>query len=461
MTNSNLDFKNSEGQRGYISKENDSDNNIVKNNSETSLLDYDDELAPRNLCERWFGPIREGSLRGSTLAMASITFGGGCLAFPSAIKNTGCIMGLIIFIIVAAISYWTLVILMNAGIKTKNYDYNNLILKSMGKKFVTFSDVNNLILCIGVIMSYQKFIYEFALSILEAFFGVKQDDKNVKIYVILICFILIQIPLTCLKKIAFLQYVSIIGSLALIYSIIVIIAKTYSKFLINKDLGIKLFMPIDLNYLNSISIFLFGFCSHNGVFQIFVELNRPTKERYSKVLNRSFMLEIALYSLISFSGYFSFLSTTRDNILSNYDPNDNLILISKIALFICLHCSLAINYNIMRLSYKSMLLADDSKHFPFFKDLGLAFATLLISNIVVYFVENVSTILGIVGGISTVVISYFNPIMIHILNSGKPKSATSNLLALLILIFVSLIGIAATIYSIYDFIDKLVNPKMF
>ncbi len=241
----------------------------------------------------------------------------------------------------------------------------------------------------------------------------------------------------------------------MIYSIVVILGETYKNYNQNSYLGIVYFNEINWNFLNSISIFLFGFCSHNGVFQIFIELNRPSKVRYRKVLNRSFFLEIVLYSLISFGGYFSFLGKTKDIILSNYDINDKFILVSKISLFICLHCSMAINYNIMRLSYKSMLLDAEEKHFPFFKDLGLAFFTLLISNIIVYFVKDVSTILGIVGGISTVVISYFNPIMIHIYNSGKPHTAFSNLISYFLLGVVSLIGIVSTIYSVIDFISSI------
>lgn len=348
---------------------------------------------------------------------------------------------------------------MNAGIKTKTYDYNALILNSMGKRMVVFSDINNLILCIGVIMSYQKFVYEFAMDILFAFFGVDKESKVVKIIIILVCFLFIQIPLTSLKKIALLQYVSLVGSVALIYSIFVIIGETFTNYNKNKDLGIVFFNEISWDYLSSISIFLFGFCSHNGVFQIFIELNRPSKKRYSKVLNRSFMLEIFLYSLISFSGYLSFLSGTKDNILLNFDPKDKLILVSKIALFVCLHCSLAINYNIMRLSLKSMLLEENEKAFSPCKDFSLAFITLLFSNVIVYYVDKVTTILGIVGGISTVVISYFNPIMIHVFNSGKPKTAFSNIVALTILCIVSLIGVSSTIYSIYDFIQKLINGK--
>ena len=245
-----------------------------------------------------------------------------------------------------------------------------------------------------------------------------------------------------MKKIAYLQYVSILGSLALIYSIIVIISETYTKYNISiQTYEVVAFEEFGWGYVNSMAIFLFGFCSHNGIFQIFIELNRPSKSRYSKILNRSFALEIVLYLSIGFSGYFSFLGGTTDNILSNYAIDDNFILISKISLFICLHCSMAINYNIMRSSYESMLLKPGEKKFSFLKDLLLSVSTLLVCNVFVYFVDSVTKILGIVGGISTVVISYFNPVMIYVLTNNYSRYSIYNLFAYFVLIFTSFIGI--------------------
>jgi amino acid permease len=392
--------------------------------------------------------------------MASITFGGGCLAFPSAMKSLGWAMALILFLVVAIFSYYTLVILMQSGIRKKTYNYNGLIELSMGSKMVWFSDINNLILCMGVIMSYQKFIYSFATDILDAFFGVDKNDKLIQISIILFCFLFIQIPLTLLRKIAYLQYVSILGSFALIYSIIVILSETYTKHNISiKTYEIVAFEKFGWDYVNSMAIYLFGFCSHNGMFQVFIELNRPSKNRYAKILNRSFLLEIVLYLSIGFSGYFSFLGATTDNILSNYDIDDKFILVSKISLFICLHCSMAINYNIMRASYESILLKPGEKKFTFFKDLLLSVFTLFICNVFVYFVDSVSKILGIFGGISTVVISYFNPIMIYVLTNNHSRFSAYNLFAYFVLIITSLVGIVSTGYSLVDFVLTLMKKK--
>ena len=330
----------------------------------------------------------------------------------------------------------------------------------MGEKMVLFSDINNLIICIGVLMTYQKFIYSFASSILEAFFDIETKSVNVQIIMILSCFLFIQIPLTLIRKMQYLQYVSIIGSIMLLYSIIIIVIKSYMQYKIARiKYEIIEFEKFGWNHINAMSIFLFGFCCHNGVLQVLIELNRPSKNRFVNIQNRSFVLQILLYFAISFFGYFSFLGGTKDNILSNYPNNDMYIFVSKILLFFCLHCSLAINYNIMRLSFKSLWLKPGEKNFSFLKDLFFSFLTLFICNIFVYYVKSITNILGIVGGFSTVVICFLNPIMIYVLSNGYSRYSLYNLFAYFILMFTGTVGILSTSYNLYYFIISQSKDK--
>jgi len=361
---------------------------------------------------------------------------------------------------VALISFYTLGILTQAGIKTGIYDYNMLIEKFLGHKTVVFSDINNLLLCLGVIVGYQKFIYEFAIDILEYFFIIDPKDMNkIEIYIIIGCFLLIQIPLTSLKKISVLQYASITGSLALLYSIVCICIKMPANHAknISAENQLVLFEAFSLKYLVSISVLLFGFSSHNGIFQIYIELKKPSAERYAKVLNRSFILEVILYLFMCIGGYLSFLGKTQDNILKNFDATDVSILISKIALFICLHCSMAINYNIMRQSYKSFFLKDEQEEFTWYKDLFFAVITLLVSNAIVYNLTSARQILGIVGGVCTVVICFWNPIMIHLKVNKFPWCSFESIFAIFVLVVVITLGASSTVYSIYDYVWEIIK----
>jgi amino acid permease len=320
---------------------------------------------------RWFGPIRSGSLRGSTFAMASITFGGGCLAFPYAVMQCGPIIGLLIFLICGLCSYYTIKILLDDGVKAKLLDYNGLLEKTHGKGLVIFSDINNIIMCIGIIMSYQLTVYRFAAQLSEKYFEINLSDGTNKLILMSVCFICIQVPLSLLKNISTLQYASLAGTFCLVYSIMVIVGEFpfYLTRYLEAGGEIPWFREISWGWLDTFSTFMFGFASHNGIFQVFTELKRPSVMRYYKVLDRSFIIEIILYVSIAFGGFFSTFLATKDVFLDRPDLegfNDVFVQIAKITLFICLHCTMAINYNIMRMSFKSMLYGGEE--IPFTKD---------------------------------------------------------------------------------------------
>lgn len=418
------------------------------------------DLEKTSCLKRYFGPVGSGSLRGSVFAMASITFGAGCLAFPYAVSKCGPIISLLIFAICAATSYYTLYLLLECGSKAKIMDYNLLLEKAAGKKMVFFSDLNNIFLCIGVIMSYQFTVYNFALQLGGKYAGIDPENQLNKIILIIICFLVIQLPLSLLKNISTLQYASIIGTIALVYSIIVIAVEMPFYVINNIDnkVPFPLFKPLDWSYLDTFATFMFGFSSHNGIFQVFTELKRPSIVRYYKVLERSFIIELVLYITISFSGYFSTLENTKDIFLKRDDLpgfNDIFIQIAKLTLFICLHCSMAINYNIMRMSLKTMFF--DGKDIPAIKDFLITVVTYILTNIAVFFISDVTQILGIIGGFCTIVICFVNPITIKLKLSEEPLTSRSNLVALIIGIVVTLFGTAATINSLVFTIFKNVN----
>jgi hypothetical protein len=133
---------------------------------------------------------------------------------------------------------------------------------------------------------------------------------------------------------------------------------------------------------------MYGLASRPGLLNLLRNLNRPSKNRLPKVINRGFILEFIIYSSLSFGGYFSFLGATKDNILSNFPLDDKFILVSKISLYICEHCTIAINYNIVKLSYESIFLNPGEKNFSFCKNFFFSFITFLVCNVFVYYTKS-------------------------------------------------------------------------
>ena len=418
---------------------------------------HDDYIQERNCCQRWFSRIKEGSLRGSIFTLSSITFGVGCLAFPKAFADVGLLIGIILFTVSAILSYISLKYLLAAGIERNILNYNSLIELASGRKLRIFCDINNIMLCLGVIMVYQFEVYDFLRDLLTREFGF--DYGKYKLLIIIPLTLFVQIPLSLVKNMSVIHYTSFLAAISLFYVTFVIIIESpfyYKEYMDrNPDFVLGPFPTNEIgwNWLNSAGVFLFGFCNHNGLFQILLDLNRRTEERSNKVIRRSAILEVVLYLSLGFAGFFSFFYDCEPTFITRKNlttfPNDYFMDLAKWALIICLLCVMAIDYNIMRLSFSTLLFKGEKPSFKI--DFMITVITYILSNIVVYFTKNITDILGIIGGINTVVISFLCPFIINIKLENNSRYHWQNIFNYSVILIISLVGVGSTVYSFMKF----------
>jgi Ca2+/Na+ antiporter len=141
----------------------DFNKDIVDNNGDTDqegteeIANPDDDITSRktSLYQRLFSKMEAGSLRGSIFAMSSLALGTGCLALPQKFEQMSFVAALVILILGALASYWSLTLLIKASSKMQTYDYSALVKKVIGKAASLFLDVNIMIYIIGILISYQ------------------------------------------------------------------------------------------------------------------------------------------------------------------------------------------------------------------------------------------------------------------------------------------------------------------
>ena len=420
----------------------------------------DEILKDRNLVQRWFSPIGDGSFRGSVFALASVTFGTGCLAFPDAFHASGPAIGILVLIVVACYSYFTLHVLIESAFHYNLNEYNDIVLASIGKKWVYVAEICNLFLCVAVIMSYEYNIAKFTVNILRELSIVKEDsdeDPNLKFVkmISMAVFCVPQILLSVLRDMSSLQIVCIAGTASLIYTICVVVFQMpfflLNRIEMNKETNFWSFRPLGI--LDCISTFLFGFCAHNGIFPVYKDLRRANFKRCVKVLNRAFYLELVLYSSISFLGFFSTFSDTKDLFILRDNLNegvDYFMVIGKITLIICLHCVLAVNFNLMRITIKYSFF--NNQELSNLQNVSVTVGVLVLTNIVTFFVHDIKQIFNLIGGVGTIGICFVVPTLVYVKKSGKPKTEIKNLLALIAMIITTLVGISCTAKGIADFV---------
>ena len=474
----NIPQENSSPNKEDNNNENNDNNNDTERQTESmpigseTLLsresyledDFNDEKSDKTMWERCCGPIRAGSLRGAVLSLASIVFGICGFTFPIGFSNLGLIPSFVLLVVLCSICYWSLSALLFAARKKKILKYGPLIKECLGSKMALFSDINNIIFCIGILMSYEFTISTFFMDIYGKFFTVTEDnEKLIKLIQMGGCMLLFQLPLSLLRNISKLQYASMVGCAALIYTTLVIFIESpfYYKQAMeeNPDTKIPWFKPISMKFFDSFSIFLYGFASHNGILPIFDELVKPTKRRSYEVLRRGYLLEVFVFLFLGMGGFFSLrdpvpsIFISREDLKFSWMRMDYFMLASKILFLITLHCSTAINNNIIRNSFKSLFLPKGQQNFPFPIDFAGVFFLLLITNGVTFFINDVLKIINIIGGICAVIVSFLSPVMCWMKTNGLPYSHYKNVLAIILLVVIVIIGCVSAGYSVYKDIN--------
>jgi amino acid permease len=269
--------------------------------------------------------------------------------------------------------------------------------------------------------------------------------------------IVIQIPMSIMKNISTLQYISIFTLICITYTLLVIVIEFpfyYTEF--NNDnpsYEIHLFPERNWNWLSTLGPFLFGFSNHNALFDVINELKRPNSRRTIKLINSSTILLSIFYLLIILTGYLSFFDKVEDTLITRQNlksfPNDYLIEISKWALVFCLNCCCAINYNIMRQSYNILLFNGSDGSFKI--DFLIVVLTYTITNLVVYVTSSIIEIFGLIGGVSTVVISFICPIVIDIRLGNHKKTSFRYIFNIFFLVIMTILGIGITTKALIEY----------
>lgn len=133
------------------------DGKIFAENLETNRLSNftEDTENRKSLMIRIFSKMEEGSLRGSIFAISSLALGTGCLTLPLIFSEMSVLGALVMLVLGAMASYWSLVIMIEASRKTNTMDYSRLVKQSLGPKLALILDITILIYIFGILISYQ------------------------------------------------------------------------------------------------------------------------------------------------------------------------------------------------------------------------------------------------------------------------------------------------------------------
>ena len=479
-----------------INEDNDADQEDFKNRNKTELNNTLDDVWTMHIYgrndpgneyiplkrnakffERILHPIQFGSLRGSIFGLTSMCLGAGSMVLAKKCQELGLVNFIILLILGGFLSYCCLVMMIKAGKSIKEKNYSKVVKAILGNKIGILVDITIAIFLFGVLISYQVIIYQTIGAVVfdimkmigkmdekyETFKDYKENIWQEKKYLkfpIMFGVAVLDYPLCLLKDISKMRIPSLIGVLAIVYSIIVVIIESFfyifneNKDIINqmnwiditKSFNIKDGIPI----FGGIATVFFLYSCHAGAFPVYKSLRNNTTRRIKKVFRRSILLDVFLYVFIATSSFITSPLDSPDLILyrpnlKGFDP-DYFILIAKIGIIFNLFFSTPANYAGFRISFFQLVFGNNKITNK--KNIIVTACVLAIVILIGALYDKILDYITLLGGFCSVVFCILIPGLIYAKNDNIPKSKFKKYFIIVTVVILLIIGFTSGILTI-------------
>ncbi|EUD68608.1 hypothetical protein C922_01007 [Plasmodium inui San Antonio 1] len=453
--------------------------------------DEEEKKRKKNWKRRTFSRFTPGGVRSSTVLFICTAIGVGFLSIPYVFSKLGIILSLLLILINAVESYVTTNILCLSSLEHNTFVYGNLLKKIGHKYHKTIIDIG---LTFGFLSSYILIlilISNFLSSILYVL-DFPSFLYNHTFLIILVCVLIV--PITFRDQVGSLNSFLIFSLCSLTITVLTIgwQAPDYYTILINKDIVL---FNMDRHFFKCFNILLFSFSQQPNACFITGQFNQPTHRRLTKSAYRSVLLQIIFYTLFGLLGYLSFLTTTKDNIILNYEDSNISIFLCKFLLSITFFFSVPLNFMGSYSSILSLYLSARNMFLKFyvfvsrrnrylanlstflredeanpFEDNALdnltenssttesqtedktqrkliSICVTILCALIAFNVKKLSNVIGIGGGITSTLISCLLPNLIYYKNRHNVKNKLERYSTLCMLCFFSFMGFFSVIIT--------------
>ena len=428
--------------------------------------------------ERILHPIQYGSLRGSIFGLSSMCLEASAMILALRCQQFGLINYLIFILLGGFLAYSCLVMMIKAGKNIKEKNYSKVVKTILGKKVGVYVDINIALYLFGALISFMVIIYQLIGAVVydimrlagnesakkyESFIDFKdqywRETKYLKFPIMFGVTILV-LPLCLLKDISKMRIPSLIGVLALVYSIIVVVVESFF-YLFNEHWDERNEMnwynpkrafsyEEGIPFFGGLSTVFYLYSCHAGAFPVYKSLRNNTTRRIKKVFQRSILLDICIYFCIAAA---SFLTEPFDKIdiilyrdnLKNFQK-DYFILIAKIGIIFNLFFSTPANYAALRLSVFELIWGNPN--ITKIKNIIVTVVLLSVITLIGALYDEILEYIELLGGFCSVVFCILIPGLIYAKNDYIKKTKLKKYGIIVLVAFITAFGHTSGILTI-------------
>ncbi|GIX92126.1 putative sodium-coupled neutral amino acid transporter 11 [Caerostris darwini] len=391
----------------------------------------------------------------SNLAETSFNYinsviGSGIVGIPYALQQAGLGMGIILLLLIAIATDYSLCIMIKAGTLAGVTTYQALIQSQFGRPGYYFLTIAQFIYPLIAMISYNIIIGDTITKVLMRMFDVTRDSVlGNRHFIVFLCTLFVTLPLSLYRTIVRLSLVSF---LSLIFAVsivlfVVIRAFTMAGKVIPTDDG---FVFANTGFTQAVGVIAFAYMCHHNSFLLFDVLDNPTQSRWNLVTHISIGLSCIIIVVFGICGYVTFTGSVQGDLLENFCLSDDWANAARLIFTVTIMLTYPIECFVTREVFENAVFKEKQSSIYRHSILTVSLVTLTFA--LSTLTDCLSIVLELNGVLAAVPLAYILPAAAYIRVSGKPYFTLEKAPAILLASAGLLIAMIGTGKSIIDII---------
>ncbi|XP_033761730.1 putative sodium-coupled neutral amino acid transporter 11 isoform X2 [Pecten maximus] len=398
----------------------------------------------------------DGRLR-SNIPMTSFNFinsiiGSGVIGIPFALKQAGFVFGIFLLMLVALITDYSVIILIEAGKLSNTNSYQDMILVACGRPgFYILTTLQFLYPLIAMI-SYQVIIGDTITKVIISLGGEDTLGDTIlanRQFIIFLATLLVTLPLSLYRDIAKLSKWAFL-SLVLVLFILICICIRLGTFAHNIPPTEDAWRVVSPNVAQAIGIMAFAYMCHHNTFLIHGSLENPTNQRWNFVTHVSIFFSMLTLIVVGIIGYVSFTGLTQGDLLENYCHEDDLMNVARFAFACTIMLTYPVECFVTREVLSNALFPTMTEELPLSRHIGITVGVSIITVIVSMATDCLGIVFTVNGVLVACPLAFIIPPVCVMKLRQEPLLSKNNIVAILVAIFGTLVVIIGVVMAILN-----------
>ncbi|KAA0161209.1 hypothetical protein FNF28_05158 [Cafeteria roenbergensis] len=272
------------------------------------------------------------------VARASFNFinsiiGAGVISLPFAFREAGFVAGVILLFVMAALTYYSVTLLVNLGVAARVLNYEMLARAALGRCGFVSVLIFQFLFAYGAMVAYLIITSDTLTVVIAHWAGLSEISFGLRAGVILAAATGIVLPLSCVRNMASLGWSSLASLVAVAWILVFTVLRAFTG---GSDgaagstshgaaAGEDWFTWLDPDrFWGAVSIVAFAFVCHHSSMLVYNSLENPTRSRW-ETTTRISVGTAALCSLVlATAGFASFGPDVKANLLNSFSSTDEM-----------------------------------------------------------------------------------------------------------------------------------------